>query len=598
MAAGNGLEVAPEIEIRRNAGLSALVGLTGSGLAIAYLWRAGHTGTFWDWALFATMAVVGVMQLSALVDARTPLLVADGLGVRIRLGREWRGLPWGALDQIVVEEPDSWLRDGRLVLSPRNLNTALEGLDSTANRQVTWLQRLYGAPLAVPLGLTTRTSTDDLVGDLTELAAGRTEVVVLGGRDLAVLDDGARPQVEETTEVLTPSRIDDSSFEPGPHDQPTDLLDPHPRRSRVMGGLGMLVSRVGQGQSHDVDSEAPSSLPALAPAARFDPVAPLRDIRRALRAEISRDQPTVLGNAAFKLDPADDESVRGLPEDRELRRSGNVDLILQTPGANVRPIATVGESVEPLIIDDFVTEPAFDPVIGPEIAATRTRVGLTIDELSDRTRIRPHVLECIEVDDFGPCGGDFYARGHLRTLARVLGLDVEPMLHEFDDRYAHAPINARRVFEAELATGMNGGMRATVGGPRWSLLVGAVLCLLMVWGVARFFTDPPQELAAPSGVVSDSAGLAANQKPITSPLTVTKTMTVTATRAAARVVIRDRTGRIIWSGHLAQGAHQKVAGLAPFVVKSTDAGAVDVQVMGHRLGAIGTTGTAGTKSFG
>jgi len=121
---------------------------------------------------------------------------------------------------------------------------------------------------------------------------------------------------------------------------------------------------------------------------------------------------------------------------------------------------------------------------------------------------------------------------------------------------------------------------------------------LMVWGVARFFTDAPQELAAPSGVVSDSAGLAANQKPITSPLTVTKTMTVTATTAASRVVIRDRTGRIIWSGQLAQGAHQKVAGLAPFLVRSTDAGAVDVQVMGHRLGAIGTAGTAGTKSFG
>jgi hypothetical protein len=598
MAAGTGLEVPPEVEIRRNAGLSALVGLTGSGLAIAYLWRAGHTGTFWDWALFAAMAVVGVMQLGALVDARTPLLVADGLGVRIRLGSEWRGLPWGALDQLVVEEADSWLRDGRLVLSPRNLTMALEGLDGNANRQVTWLQRLYGAPLAVPLGLTTRTSTDDLVGDLTELAAGRTEVVVLGGRDLAVLDEGARQDVEETSELLSPSRIEDSSFEPGLDDQPADLLDPHPRRSRVMGGLGMLVSRVGQGQSHDLDSVAPSALPTLAPAAGFDPVAPLRDIHRALRAEISRDQPTILGNAALKLDPAYDVPARELPEDRELRRTGNVDLVLGPPGPNVRPIATAGDSVAPLIVDDFVTEPAFDPVIGPEIAATRTRVGLTIDELSERTRIRPHVLECIEVDDFGPCGGDFYARGHLRTLARVLGLDVAPMLREFDDRYAHAPINARRVFEAELATGMNGGMRATVGGPRWSLLVGAVLCLLMVWGVARFFTDAPQELAAPSGVVSDSAGLAANQKPITSPLTVTKTMTVTATTAASRVVIRDRTGRIIWSGQLAQGAHQKVAGLAPFLVRSTDAGAVDVQVMGHRLGAIGTAGTAGTKSFG
>ena len=87
-----------------------------------------------------------------------------------------------------------------------------------------------------------------------------------------------------------------------------------------------------------------------------------------------------------------------------------------------------GSAVEPLVIDDFAVEPAEDPVVGPELAAARTRLGLTVDQLAERTRIRPHVIESIEVDDFAPCGGDFYARGHLRTLARVLGVDVAPLL--------------------------------------------------------------------------------------------------------------------------------------------------------------------------
>ncbi len=43
---------------------------------------------------------------------------------------------------------------------------------------------------------------------------------------------------------------------------------------------------------------------------------------------------------------------------------------------------------------------------------------------------------------------------------------------QFENRYATAPLNARRVFEAELATGMTGSMRSTVGGPNWALLVG------------------------------------------------------------------------------------------------------------------------------
>ena len=97
-------------------------------------------------------------------------------------------------------------------------------------------------------------------------------------------------------------------------------------------------------------------------------------------------------------------------------------------GDRVRPIARAGSSVEPIVIDEYAVEPAEDPVIGPELAAARTRLGLTVDQLAERTRIRPHVIESIEVDDFAPCGGDFYARGHLRTLARVLGIDVTPLL--------------------------------------------------------------------------------------------------------------------------------------------------------------------------
>ena len=151
-----------------------------------------------------------------------------------------------------------------------------------------------------------------------------------------------------------------------------------------------------------------------------------------------------------------------------------------------------GDAVETIVIEDFPLEPAEDPVIGPEFAAARTRLGLTVDALADRTRIRPHVIESIEVDDFAPCGGDFYARGHVRTLARVLGVDAAPLLAAYDERYADAPVNPRRVFEAELAS--SGGIRATRGGPNWSVLVAAVMALVLAWSIARLVMDGPVDL--------------------------------------------------------------------------------------------------------
>ncbi|NGZ99580.1 helix-turn-helix domain-containing protein [Nocardioides sp. W3-2-3] len=116
--------------------------------------------------------------------------------------------------------------------------------------------------------------------------------------------------------------------------------------------------------------------------------------------------------------------------------------------APVEPLAPAEDSVT-VVLDDLAVRPAVDPVIGPEIQAARDRLRLSIDQVSERTRIRPHVIEAIEVDDFSPCGGDFYARGHLRTIARVLGVDAGPLVASYDERYAHEPVDPRRVFQSE-----------------------------------------------------------------------------------------------------------------------------------------------------
>ena len=71
-----------------------------------------------------------------------------------------------------------------------------------------------------------------------------------------------------------------------------------------------------------------------------------------------------------------------------------------------------------------------------EIRDAREWLGMSVDELADRTRIRPYVIESIEVGDFSPCGGDFYARGHLRMLAGVLGIDPAPILSSYDAHLA------------------------------------------------------------------------------------------------------------------------------------------------------------------
>ena len=73
--------------------------------------------------------------------------------------------------------------------------------------------------------------------------------------------------------------------------------------------------------------------------------------------------------------------------------------------------------------------------IGAVLAAARRQAGLTITQVSQRTRIRETIIRGIERDDFSACGADFYARGHIRAIARVAGVDGEPLVAEYDSSH-------------------------------------------------------------------------------------------------------------------------------------------------------------------
>jgi hypothetical protein len=382
--------------------------------------------------------------------------------------------------------------------------------------------------------------------------------------------------IEAAVEEGRPDRRPDDRGEDDPGDQGEDGADP--RSAAPSGGSGYRT--------------------------RMGTTIALRGGRRGLRARVDHGgAAAVLGSAALQPDGLgpDDGTVRRLPEEEELRRGPQ-----PFDDGRVRPLSRLGDPVAPLVVEDFVPEPAYDPVIGPELAAARTRVGLSVDELAERTRIRPHVIESIEVDDFAPCGGDFYARGHLRTLARMLGRDPGPLLEQFDRRYATAPVSARTVFEAELATGMTGSMRSTAGGASWPLLVGVVLALVLIWGVVRLFAaEPPETLQSPVPVLHGAQGGARLHPGTGSTAAAGSTalegapvrLTVSAAHAASRVVVRDGTGKVVWAGDLAMGATHTLRAVPPVRVRAADAGAVEVSVAGRDEGTLGALGRPGRRTF-
>jgi hypothetical protein len=552
------------VEVRRRAGVAALVGVLAGAVATAYLARAVDTGSALDWAVCALMALVAVAHLAALLDARTPLLVADDLGVRLRLGRSWAGLTWGSLRRVRVSGR-AGLRDGRVVLVPRDAERVEAEADAGARRSLRLARRLYGAPFTVPLSLATRVvGTDDIEAALRALAEGRTEVTGAWPED---------PETDEHVDVQVEAPEDD--LEPS---TPAVLRWTHPGPA-LAHGIGVVAARL----RSRPDVDAPGTTEAVpAPLVASSTPSPLRHLVTSRRSEVRSD----LVAGANALEPALDEDVarRALPEELELRRPGGVDL-----EDWVAPVAIPGDALETVVIDDLAIEPAVEPVIGPEFAAARTRLGLSVDQVAERTRIRPHVIESIEVDDFVPCGGDFYARGHIRTLARILGVDAAPLLASYDERYADAPVNPRRVFEAELAH--SGGIRATRGGPNWSVLVAAVMALVLTWSIARLVMDGP--VGPSDAIVLNGSGGPNHQG---APVAPAVPVVIAAPASGARVIVRDGAGAVVFSGDLAFGGSKTLSVSPPVRVQATD-GSVTVSVDGEDHGPLGATGTPGSGTF-
>ncbi|MFE3829512.1 helix-turn-helix domain-containing protein [Streptomyces sp. NPDC059092] len=89
--------------------------------------------------------------------------------------------------------------------------------------------------------------------------------------------------------------------------------------------------------------------------------------------------------------------------------------------------------------------------MGRTLQQARIAAHRTVDELSGSTRVRVPIVHAIEEDDFSRCGGDVYARGHIRMLARAVGVDPEPLVEQFDAERGGrpAPTPAAPMFEAE-----------------------------------------------------------------------------------------------------------------------------------------------------
>ncbi|WP_434597335.1 helix-turn-helix domain-containing protein [Streptomyces sp. A5-4] len=231
------------------------------------------------------------------------------------------------------------------------------------------------------------------------------------------------------------------------------------------------------------------------------------------------------------------------------------------------------------------------PSIGRAIQQARIAAGLTVDEVSSSTRVRIPIVHAIEQDDFSRCGGDVYARGHIRTLARAVGLDPAELIAQYDDAHGGrpTPTPAAPLFEAER-------IRPERRRPNWTAaMVAAIVAVVGFVGFTLFSggdegnssanvaegstsgtkptTKPsPSKPADPKPNPSDSAIAAAPQDKVT--------VRLTAKDGKSWISAKDHNGRLLFDGLLLQGQSKTFTDKEKIDLVLGDAGAMDLFVNG------------------
>lgn len=73
--------------------------------------------------------------------------------------------------------------------------------------------------------------------------------------------------------------------------------------------------------------------------------------------------------------------------------------------------------------------------LGPHLERKRKESGLTLEELSEKTRIRKYYLEIIENGEFHKLPCQPYNRGFVRAYANYLGADADTAVKQFNAEF-------------------------------------------------------------------------------------------------------------------------------------------------------------------
>ena len=243
--------------------------------------------------------------------------------------------------------------------------------------------------------------------------------------------------------------------------------------------------------------------------------------------------------------------------------------------------------------------------LGSLIAKARKDAGLSLEDLAAKTNIRISVLSEIEKDNFEHCGGETYARGHVRNIASILKADQKEFIRLYEEEQGGETRSIKDLLVENSVMRLPAEARKV----SWKVLVMISVVSLFAVGIAQVVISNVNTnevvSATPSASSSPTADETAAQSPSAEPSAENTfssgtgvEVVINAVRAKSWLFVSDGAGSVLFSGQISRGSAKTFSSDSQLNFKVGNAGGVDLKVNGKKVPSIGVDGEVVSVSYG
>jgi len=246
--------------------------------------------------------------------------------------------------------------------------------------------------------------------------------------------------------------------------------------------------------------------------------------------------------------------------------------------------------------------------LGDFLRGARESAGLSVDDLAERTSIRAGLIKEMENNKFIHCGGDTYARGHLRNIAPLISANAQVLIdlyneeHSTDSRKIHDMLVENNV--TKIPTERKSISWKTLAIASIVVIAAVAIGQIIVSNSTSTVIPPEVSTASPSVTPSATPSVTTPAAPSMSlgsesstPVTSGElSLIISATRGSSNIDVVV-AGKHLFKGSLFQGDSKSFSASNAISIYLSNAGDLDLTLNGQALAPLGARNEEIRKTF-